>query len=236
MILLKEFFDKYTSPDSNIHKIGNAFIVKKFFELEQIFRDHDNNPESDMIWEDLCEKINEFYIMVENEYWNNIHVIYGKYKWNRFVSEINVFLRIWYTIVRAFYETSVFAVIVCSWVVYFGIMNIILPQKLFPKNYLVSFSLLWLICAGALGFAIMLSSHYLALTQNEHSLNNRIKKLIYDKLSLIIKKIIRKLFPQTTMKYEIKKKDKKVRKSTEQPIKMPANPVKNKSAQNRIQL
>ncbi len=217
---LKEFFEKYSSPDSKIYKLGNG-IVEKYFELDDLFYTCNTEKYDEDRWLDFWCMYHNFYKTIVDEYWNNLYVVYGNFKWDRFIQQKNIYLRIYYNIIRLLYDTSVFSVLACSVALYFAILNALDSNKIFSDKYLFYIALGWFFSIMFFGFMMMLGNHYLALTINKNSTSSKLKLIISKSLCKVMKKILNKLVPKLVNKYDTWISSEKIKKKGKYKIYLP---------------
>ena len=100
--------------------------------MEESYKGYLNDQGNEKKWEDFWHLLDNFYIIIEDEYWDNLYVAYGKFKWNRFISQKNTFSKIWYKIANILYDTSIALVVCFLWILYFALGNLVVP--IIPKN------------------------------------------------------------------------------------------------------
>lgn len=163
--LLEKFFEKYRAETTNIYKIGDTSILKLFYEVEDFYNSFVKQHSKES-WEKFWYKFHLFCIMVQNEYWDNFSVVYGEYRWRRFIWKKNYLLRIVNEIIGILYETTLFLVIVNLLVIYFIIFDYLTAQKFFPIQLLKYALLSATVSLSFWGLMLVLGSHYLALTRH----------------------------------------------------------------------
>jgi hypothetical protein len=133
-IRLTNLFDSFTNRETSIYKAADLYILKKFYELEdsffqfKVFR-------TEELWEKFWINLEKFYIMIENEYYDNCTTLYLDYKWMKHQSRKSFIVRFLNEAIIIFYELLKFLLVISLLGIYFVIADKIQGSKMFPDEY-----------------------------------------------------------------------------------------------------
>lgn len=99
------FFQKYSSSNAQIHKLGKVSIIEKFLEFEANYLIYKKIKTND-IEKTLKNDLVDFYKLIKKEYWEVIELLYEKYIWQQKNMRRNVFTRGILEFIRIFNELT----------------------------------------------------------------------------------------------------------------------------------
>ncbi|MGK5509429.1 hypothetical protein [Brevibacillus formosus] len=178
--LLRNFFEKYSSKDTNIYLIGNRFILEYYYKLHNFFNAFlITRNEKD--WEEFCQRYDGFFITIEEEYWKTFEISYSEYKWNQFNMNKNIFFRLWNGTVRFLHITSKVIVVVAGFCVYFAIYDQLViaffkDMNILPDDFFIFSIMLLFLSLILYSFMTMVNSYQLGYTQKGKGLFYKILK------------------------------------------------------------
>lgn len=162
--LISSFMQEYSGTDSKIRFIGSSFLLDYFYQLRRVHTKYTN--ENNRVNEhELLEKVNGFYMMLEDEYWNAHDIIYEDHR--QFVSDSfnNPFFVMLSNLFRIIYHLSVFLFWISAVIVYFTLSQLIITLEWIPKWWNITYALL-LLALTTMVFGVMLMFKEMAIKKN----------------------------------------------------------------------
>lgn len=181
--LIDRFFESYSGSDTKIRYIASSFLLEYFYELRNSYELY-KKESSRKNEKDLMEKLNAFYIMIEDEYWNAHDIIYEDHLHFRDTAFLNPFIVVLLVLFRILYHLSTFIVWASLIVLYFSIWNELFRLEVIPEWWSVTYALLFL-TISLMFFGVMLMFKQFAVK------NNRRKNKLMKKMEKKIKKLLR---------------------------------------------
>ncbi|AJS58271.1 hypothetical protein [Paenibacillus sp. IHBB 10380] len=179
--LIDSFMQEHLGTASKIRFIGSSFILDYFYKLREAYSKYkkESNRGNER---KLLEKVQGFYIMIEDEYRNAHDIIYEDYK--QFVSDTfnNPFFVVLSSIFRILYHLSVFLFWISALILYYTISHLIIPIDWVPEWWNIGTALLLLGLATML-FGIMMMFKEMVMKKNRReskvvkNLKGRIKRI-----------------------------------------------------------
>lgn len=122
--LLDAFFQKYSSNDSGVYKIGNNFLLEWYYMMEDNFFNYKSN-QTEKNWEVFWLSFYRFHIMLKNEFWSNFRILYYEFRWLRNIWGTNNYL------FRFIKETTRFIIDTLNFLI--GVILIIFSYMIYTK-------------------------------------------------------------------------------------------------------
>lgn len=91
--LLAEFFEHYQEDETKIRYIGTSYNLEAFFKLEINYFEYLNNP-GRVSEKTFFDNLNNFYVSIENEFWEAHDIIYEDHLQFRSLNKKNIFFKI----------------------------------------------------------------------------------------------------------------------------------------------
>ena len=187
--LLKEFFETYNSYESTLKLLASASLLEWFFDMNQkyiVFSKEGDESSKEVFW----KSFEDFYIKIENEFWEAHEIIYKDYFISKTLIKKNPFLRIFMELSILLYKITTFLLYLCGFILYLSIWNHFNPLKIFPSSWTVRDSILLFLGALFLqSFMLIISSWYISI-RNKRKTKFLSKKLA-EKANKVWQSIIR---------------------------------------------
>ena len=132
--LIDRFFEKFSTLNPNLYKLGNKFILDWLIEAENLYTKFKESRKQED-WEDCWKQLSSVKVMVEYEYWKNFDSLYGEYRWFQRTLTSNIFIRIWHELIHILFQAAQFTVLVSVLFVFYSVWDYFLIGKL-PNNSL----------------------------------------------------------------------------------------------------
>lgn len=174
--VIDTFFQKYSSRESGIYKIGNNFLLEWYFMMEDSFYNYKSN-QTDKNWEEFWLYFYRFNVMLKSEYWSNFRILYYEFRWLRNIWGTNNYL------FRFIKETTRFIIDSLNFLV--GVILILFSYMIYTKiigKFKISNEYVELIAVISIfvfvlwGFMMIVGSFYYSL------MKITLKKSIFRKL------------------------------------------------------
>lgn len=157
--LLKKFFCKYGSNSTNLHKIGERYILELYYSTEDLFYNF-TKIRSNENWTKFYTKFYELYNQVKKEYDINHDIIYCNYTWHKCLNEKNYLLRLISEIGVFLYETLKFIVSAGFLLLVPMIVEYNTGKWAITIEFIQAYLILLFIFSGIFGALMMFSSDY----------------------------------------------------------------------------
>lgn len=178
-LALQEFFNKYSNIQTNLFKIANLEIINEFYNLEKYYITY-TNESTDENWTVFWYNFEEFYKLIEKDYFTNLKTLYGEYQWNRAINQKEPLMRLLNEFVITMFKLSKTTIFLCLFSIYIGIWELFIVKKY--AILLISYSFLILVISIPFWFTFRtMSFEYLSLT-NSNIKHKSIIKTIASKL------------------------------------------------------
>lgn len=158
------FMEEYSGKNSKIRFIASSFLLEYFYKLREVHKKY--KQENNRINEkELLKKIEEFHIMIENEYWDAHDIIYENHK--QFVSDsfLNPFFVFLRSMLKIVYHLSVFVLWASTALIYFTVAHSVSPLAWVPEWWNISIALL-IFLGTIMFFSLMLMFKELLIKKN----------------------------------------------------------------------
>ena len=181
--LFKEFVESYNSYESTLKLLASASLLEWFFDIHQkylVFSRQGDESSKEVFW----KSFEDFYVMIENEFWEAHEIIYKDYSISKTLINKNPFLRIFMELSILLYNITTFLLYLCGFILYLSIWNNLKPSNIFPSWWTVKNSVLLFLGALFLQlFMLIVSSWYVSIR------NKRKTRLLLKKLEEKAKKV-----------------------------------------------
>jgi hypothetical protein len=181
---IKNFFEEYSLPESKIHKLGDYFTLRRFYEATELFdvfqlkREEENWRKFNYKFDTLCD-------IIKNLYFDSFTVLYKDFYWYRKTHTTNIFIKFYYEVIKFIYELMLFVIITLLFFYYFIAFSLL--TKSIDISFIYPYKELILIYSAIIfsffGLAVMLNSPYLS-------------SLSMQSRDGVIRKLILKIFPK----------------------------------------
>jgi hypothetical protein len=127
----------------------------------------------------LIDKLQDFFISLEDEYWDAHDIIYEDYLHFKNTAFLNPFIVLCLGILRFLYHLSTFTLWIGGLILYFTIWDIFVPLEPIPDWWEISYAVLFMVIS-LMFFGITLSFKQFAVKKNRRK--NKIVKKISNRL------------------------------------------------------
>ena len=173
-LFLDSFFEKFSTLNPNLYKLGNKFIIDWFIENENLyFKFKKTRDLKD--WEGFWKQLLSLQIMMENEYWENFGSLYNEYRWFQKTLSSNIFIRLWNELIHILIQASQFSVLVSVLLVYLSIWDYFVVKE-FPVGTINSSIVILLSTIVTYGLLIVIGSNVYGLRSQKESLIRKLGK------------------------------------------------------------
>ncbi|ODA41816.1 hypothetical protein [Desulfosporosinus sp. BG] len=181
--LLEEFFKGYYSYESTIKLIAPVSLLERFFDIYLKYlvftRQRDESSK-----ENLWKNFEDFYVSIENEFWEAHEIIYKDYFISKALIKKNPFLGIIMELSILLFNITTFLLYLTGSILYFSIWNYFQSLSIFPVWWTLKDAILLFLCTLVIqSFMLIISSWYVAMR------NKRTNGLLSKKLEKRAKKI-----------------------------------------------
>lgn len=172
---LEHFFECYsgTNTNTNIRYIGSSFLLEFFYDFRLVYQNF-RNDRSRKNESELLDKLNEFFVMIEDEYWDAHDIIYEDHLQFKDTIFLNPFISSLLSFLRGIYYLVSFSVWISMFILYFTTYAHFVRNELLPEWWSLSSAALLLVLSLML-FAITLSFRQFVIKKNRRK-NKLIKK------------------------------------------------------------
>lgn len=182
--LIEELFEKFISDRSGIFRLGNRFVIEWFLETEKLYRKF-RNEKNDENFKGFWTSFEYLYLMIENEYWNGFSTLYRDYRWFSHNFKSNVFLKLWYELIRFMRELVNFSILLSFLLLFYAVYEIVIAKfsefkPLLPDWIFINLILFTIILIMFYGLLMILSSMGPNWTQKK-SILEKLFKLEFNK-------------------------------------------------------
>lgn len=119
--LLKSFFEKHTSENTNIYKISNKSILDTFYNTEELFYNFTKNRNR-YNWEQFWISFDNLNNIIDGEIITIRGVIYSDYRWSIVLSQKNFMWRFVFEVSASIVEMLKFLIVICTGAIFIFIV------------------------------------------------------------------------------------------------------------------
>lgn len=120
--LLAEFFEYYQQNETKIRFIGSSYNLEAFFKLELSYFEYINSP-GRVSEKALFDSLNDFYVSIENEFWEAHDIIYEDHLQFRSLNKKNIFFKLIIELFILIHNLSTFIFAIAGLYLYISIWN-----------------------------------------------------------------------------------------------------------------
>jgi hypothetical protein len=176
LLLLDDFFQKYSGLESKVRYIGTSSKLEYFYEFESTYKSYKKN-QTGSTENELFEIFKSFSLMMSDEFWEAHEVIYEDHLKFKSLFNKNPFVIVIFEIISFVQYTINFLVWTSLFILYFSIWNHFQRWNAIPEWWNLSIAIQ--ICLYLFGFSLITKSisHLVAKrNRRKHPIVTRLKK------------------------------------------------------------
>lgn len=186
--LLDDFFERYTTNDTVIYKLGSLRLIDEFYDLYKKYKEF-KGARSEKAWKEFWwEFDNIFFPKLKDNYRNSINLIYRDFNWQQYILTKSYWKRFYHEVMKFLLDTMKGVNIVSILSLYFSVIFKIAGLKFFPDDLWKLSIMLLLLSLALTGLLILFNIQYLAMSS--------ISKQSFER------KIVRKIAPNLLDKWD----------------------------------
>lgn len=170
-VMLEKFFHKYCGAETIVYKIGDMFILKWFYDMEELYKDYCKKKD-DFSWREFWIKFYKFYIMIEDNYFDAFSTLYIDHRWMLKLQSSGFTYKFLNEFARFAYEYFKFLIALGGITIVILLSNELSGTKLFSSDFIKLFAIVYILVLCVFGVTIMLANNYLSLRSMQKPKNN----------------------------------------------------------------
>ncbi|UKS29952.1 hypothetical protein LOZ80_13835 [Paenibacillus sp. HWE-109] len=192
LLLLDEFFQKFSGPESKVRFIGTGTKLEYYYEFELAYKKHETN-QTRTNENELFQKFNLFNSMMNEEFWEAHEIIYEDHLKFKNLFNKNPFLIAIFELVNFVQNTINFFVWTSLFILYFSVWNNYQRWNVIPEWWSLNIAIQ--LCLYLTVFSLITKTISHQITKKNRRKNTIVKGLI-KKLSFKIKKLFIQIINQ----------------------------------------